>query len=75
MKEGVTYEKERWIRVFLTNKLNARGKLIVILFLFYLWLRYSTNLYVMLKFFVVVALISLVVLIYELIFYNKIYKE
>ncbi|APB31841.1 MULTISPECIES: hypothetical protein [Vagococcus] len=67
--------KKDGLEYFLQNKLNARGKLIVILFLFYLWLRYSTNLYVMLKFFVVVALISLVVLIYELIFYKKIYKE
>lgn len=67
--------KKDGLEYFLQNKLNARGKLIVILFLFYLWLRYSTNLYVMLKFFAVVALISLVVLIYELIFYKKIYKE
>lgn len=67
--------KKDGLEYFLQNKLNVRGKLIVIIFLFYLWLRYATNLYVMLKFFIVVALISLVVLIYEIIFYKKIYKE
>ena len=67
--------KKDGLEYFLQNKLNARDKLIVIFFLFYLWLRYATNLYVMLKFFVVVAFISLAVLIYEIIFYKNIYKE
>ncbi|MGX4685443.1 hypothetical protein JNUCC83_00855 [Vagococcus sp. JNUCC 83] len=67
--------KKDKLEYFLQNKLNAKGKFIVILVLFYLWLKYSTNLYLMLKFFAIVALVSLLVFIYELIFYNKIYKK
>lgn len=67
--------KKDKLEYFLQNKLNAKGKFIVILVLFYLWLKYSTNLYLMLKFFAIVALVSLVVFIYELIFYNKLYKK
>lgn len=67
--------KKDKLEYFLQNKLNAKGKFIVILVLFYLWLKYSTNLYLMLKFFAIVALVSLLVFIYELIFYNKLYKK
>lgn len=67
-------EKDK-LEFFLQNKLNAKGKFIVIIILFFLWLRYSIDLYFMLKFFGVVMILSLLITIYELVFYKKIYKE
>lgn len=67
-------EKDK-LEYFLQNRLTAKGKFVVILGLFFLWLRYATDLYFMLKFFGIVIIVSLLVLIYELIFYKKIYKE
>lgn len=76
MREGKEFmRKKDKLEFFLQNKLNAKGKALVIIFLFFLWLRYSTDLYFMLKFFGVIIILSLLITIYELIFYKKIYKK
>lgn len=62
------------LEFFLQNKLNAKGKTIVIAILFFLWLRFAPDLYFMFKFFGVVILLSIGIVTYELIFYKKIYK-
>lgn len=67
-------EKDK-LEFFLQNKLNAKGKAIIIIILLFLWLRYSTDLYFMFKFFGVIIILSLLITIYELVFYKKIYKE
>ncbi|MFI3605892.1 hypothetical protein [Vagococcus fluvialis] len=67
-------EKDK-LEFFLQNKLNAKGKFIVIVILFFLWLKFSTNLFFMLKFFGVSIIIAVLLTIYELFFYKKIYKE
>ena len=76
MRKGKEFmgEKDK-LEFFLQNKLNAKRKTIVILILFFLWLRFSTDLYFMFKFFGVIVILSLLITIYELIFYKKIYKE
>lgn len=76
MRKGKEFMREKdKLEFFLQNKLNAKGKTIVILILFFLWLKYSTDLYFMFKFFGVIIILSLLITIYELIFYKKIYKE
>ena len=67
--------KKDKLEFFLQNKLNLKGKALVIVLLLFLWLRYATDLSFMFKFFGIVILLSLGVIVYELIFYQKIYKK
>ena len=63
-------EKDK-LEFFLQNKLNAKKKNHCHTYLIFLWLRFSTDLYFMFKFFGVIVILSLLITIYELIFYKK----
>ena len=59
MRKGKEFMREKdKLEFFLQNKLNAKRKTIVILILFF-WLRFSTDLYFMFKFFGVIVILSL----------------
>lgn len=68
-------KKKDKLEFFLQNKLSLRGKLLIISLLLILWLKVSPNLYFMLIFFGASLILSVVVMLYELIFYKNIYKK
>lgn len=68
-------KKKDKLEFFLQNKLSLRGKLLVISLLLILWLKVSSNLYFMILFFGASLILSVVVMLYELIFYKNIYKK
>lgn len=67
-------EKDK-LEAFIKDRLGLKGKLVVIFCLFFLWLRYSHNLGVMIKFFGIMIVISIATIIYELINYKKFIKS
>ncbi|MFC6345772.1 hypothetical protein [Vagococcus carniphilus] len=60
---------------YIKYEMSGKGKLLLIVILFFLWLTFSHNLFVMLIFFGATIIISILLTIYELIFYHDIYKE
>lgn len=67
--------KEDKLDYYIKYKMSGKGKTMLIITLFFLWLTFSPNLFAMLIFFGLAIILSIILTVYELIFYKKIYKE
>lgn len=68
-------KKEDKLENYIKYYMSAIEKVALIIFLFFLWLKFSTDLFAMFIFFGISIVISIILTIYELIFYKNIYKK